>query len=94
MGYDDIIDSLHGSYCDFLSNPSQRKQATMPRSFVKTWVGSIAYPIWVTLPRVKENEFPYDKAWEDKYWKLGPDMRVLIASYVITNAEKMIGLIR
>lgn len=94
MGFDDIIDSLHGKYCDFLSSPSQRKQATMPRSFVKTWIGSIAYPTWVTLPRTEENEFPYAKAWEDKFWQLGPDMRVLIASYVITNAEKMISLIR
>ncbi len=94
MGYDDIIDTLHGTYCEFLSSPSQRKQATMPRSFVKTWIGSIAYPIWVTLPREEEEAFPYYKAWEDKYWQLGPDMRILIASYVITNAEKMIGLIR
>lgn len=94
MGYDDIIDSLHGKYCDFLSTPGNRKQATMPRSFVKTWIGSIAYPVWITLPRKEENEFPYYKAWEDKYWQLGPDMRVLIASYVITNAEKMVGLVR
>lgn len=94
MGFDEIVDSLHGRYCDFLSGPSPRKQATMPRSYVKTWIGSIAYPSWVTLPRMEENEFPYPKAWEDKYWKLGPDMRILIASYVITNAEKMIGLIR
>ena len=94
MGYDDIIDTLHGRYCAFLSNPRQRKQATMPRSFVKTWIGSIAYPVWAALPRVEEDEFPYPKAWEDKFWQLGPDLRVLIASYVISNAEKMIGLIR
>jgi hypothetical protein len=48
----------------------------------------------VTLPRKEENEFPYLKAWEDKFWQLGPNMRVLIASYVISNAEKMIGLTR
>lgn len=93
MGYDDITDMLHGEYCRFLGNPSQRKQTTMPRSFVKTWIGSIAYPIWATLERKQEDEFPYPKAWEDKYWQLGPDMRVLIASYVITNSEKMISLI-
>ncbi len=94
MGFDDIIDSLHGKYCEFLSAPGNRKQATMPRSFVKTWIGSIAYPTWITLPRAEEEEFPYYKAWEDKYWQLGPDMRILIASYVITNAEKMVGLVR
>ena len=94
MGYDDIIDPLHGQYCGFLSEEGKRKQATMPRSFVKTWIGSIAYPVWVTLVRKDEDEFPYPKAWEDKFWTLGPDMRILIASYVISNAEKMIQLVR
>lgn len=94
MGYNDITINLHDKYCRFLASPSQRKQVTMPRSFVKTWLGSIAYPIWVTLPREEEDEFPYPKAWEDKYWKLGTNMRILIASYVISNSEKMIGLIR
>ena len=51
MGYNDITLDLHDKYCRFLSSPSQRKQATMPRSFVKTWLGSVAYPIWITLPR-------------------------------------------
>lgn len=94
MGYDDIIPELHGSYCQFLEHPAQRKQATMPRSFVKTWIGSIAYPIWITLPRGEADEFPYEGAASDKFWQLGPNMRILIASYVITNAEKMISLIR
>lgn len=66
----------------------------MPRGYVKTWIGSIGYPIWITLPREEEDEFPYYKAWEDKYWQLGPDMRILDASYVISNAEKFISLIR
>ncbi len=94
MGYDDITDMLHGEYCRFLGQPAARKQVTMPRSFVKTWIGSIAYPVWVTLIRKDEDDFPYLKAWEDKYWQLGPNMRILIASYVISNSEKMIGLIR
>ena len=94
MGYDDIVDSLHGAYCSFLGGPDKRKQVTMPRSFVKTWIGSIACPIWVTLPREAADEYPYEGAWEDKFWQLGPNMRILIASYVISNAEKMISLIR
>ena len=94
MQYDDITDTLHGDYCRFLESPGDRKQVTMPRSFVKTWIGSIAFPVWVTLDRQEEDEFPYDKAWEDKFWTLGPNMRVLVASYVISNAEKMIGLKR
>ncbi len=94
MGYNDITLDLHDKYCRFLSSSSQRKQGTMPRSFVKTWLGSIAYPIWVTLPRKEHDEFPYEGAWDDRFWQLGPDMRILIASYVISNSEKMMSLIR
>lgn len=67
---------------------------TMPRSFVKTWISSIAYPIWITLRRTSPDEFPEGVNSSDKFWQLGPNMRILIASYIITNAEKMIGLIR
>jgi hypothetical protein len=94
LGYDDITEDLHGRVCSFLALPSQRKQLTLPRSYVKTWIGTIAYSQWVALERKEEDEFPYYKAWEDKYWQLGPNIRVLIASYVISNAEKMIGLNR
>ena len=94
LGYDDITESLHGEMCKFLQAPGDRKQITLPRSYVKTWVCSIAFPQWVALPREQEDEFPYPKAWEDKFWTLGPNIRVLIASYVISNAEKMIGLTR
>lgn len=93
MGYDDIA-SLHQEYCRFLEQDYSRKQVTMPRSFVKTWIGSIAYPIWITLPREEADEFPEGVDTESKFWQLGPDMRILIASYVISNAEKMISLIR
>jgi hypothetical protein len=93
-GYDDIIESLHGSMCSFLQSPGDRKQVTLPRSYVKTWICSIAFPQWIALPRIEEDEFPYPKAWEDKFWTLGTNIRILIASYVISNAEKMIGLTR
>lgn len=94
MGYDDLSPGVHQDYCDFLQSPGNRKQTTMPRSYVKTWIGSVAYPVWATLNREEEEEFPYYKAWEDKYWTLGTNLRLLIASYVITNAEKMISLVR
>ena len=94
MGYDDIIDTLHGDFCRFLEKDDNRKQATMPRSYVKTWIGSIAFPIWASLLREEEDEFPVGASQDSKFWKLGPNMRVLIASYVISNAEKMIALIR
>jgi hypothetical protein len=94
MGYDDITEELHGEYCRFLESNQARKQATMPRSFVKTWIGSIAYPIWITLVRKDYDEYPEGISPEDKFYNLGPCMRILIASYVISNAEKMISLIR
>lgn len=94
MGYDDMCEGIHGDYCRFLESDEQRKQVTMPRAFIKTWIGSIAYPIWVTLPRESPDEYPEGVNIKDRFWKLGPNMRILIASYVISNAEKMIGLIR
>lgn len=94
MGYDDIIPELHGEYCRFLEGQASRKQACMPRSFVKTWIGSIAYPIWIALPRTSPGEFPDGIDPTDKFYNLGPNIRILIASYVISNSEKMVGLIR
>lgn len=94
MGFDDIIDEVHGEYCRFLEKSDTRKQACMPRSFVKTWIGTIAYPIWITLPRTSADEYPEGIDPTDKFYNLGPNMRILIASYVIANSMKMIGLIR
>lgn len=94
MGFDDITEEVHGEYCRFLESKDPRKQITMPRSFVKTWIGSIAYPIWITLPRKEADEFPDGIDPKDKFYNLGPNMRILVASYVIANSMKMIGLIR
>lgn len=94
MGYDDITEELHGAFCRFLEGPESRKQTTMPRSFVKTWIASIAYPVWISLPRVEADEFPIGIPLDDKFYSLGPNIRILVASYVISNSEKMIGLIR
>ena len=94
MGYDDITPELHGAYCAFLENDIDRKQVTLPRSFVKTWIGSIAYPIWITLPRSAPDEYPAGVDYTNRFWQLGSNMRILVASYVISNAEKMLSLIR
>lgn len=94
MGYDDISEELHGAFCRFLEGPEARKQATMPRSFVKTWIGTIAYAVWISLDREEADEFPAGISPDDKFYGLGRNIRILIASYVISNAEKMIGLIR
>ena len=94
MGYDDITEELHGAFCRFLEGPESRKQSTMPRSFVKTWIGTIAFSIWIALPREDADEFPKGIETDDKFYGKGANIRILIASYVIGNAEKMIGLIR
>jgi hypothetical protein len=93
MGYDDISEKPHGEFCRFLEGVDSRKQATMPRSFVKTWIGTIAYAIWISLPR-EADEMPEEIPIDDKFYNLGPNIRILIASYVVSNAEKMISLIR
>ena len=84
MGYDDIIETLHGDFCTFLEGPQARKQACMPRSFVKTWIGTIAYSVWISLPRVEADEFPEGVDPTDKFYRLGCNIRILIASYVIS----------
>lgn len=94
MGYDDITQELHGEFCRFLEAPDNRKQACMPRSFVKTFISTIAYPVWISLPRAEADEFPEGVDPQDKFYRLGCNIRILIASYVISNAEKMISLIR
>jgi len=66
----------------------------MPRSFVKTWIGTIAYSVWIALERSEADEYPQGISPDDKFYNLGRNIRILIASYVIGNAEKMISLVR
>jgi len=94
MGYDDITVELHGDYCRFLEGPEPRKSSVMPRSFVKTWIGTIAFSVWIALYREEADEYPEGISPDDKFYNLGSNIRILIASYVISNAEKMISLIR
>jgi hypothetical protein len=93
MGYEDMREGVHDKYCRFLELDHQRKQITLPRGFIKTWIGSIAYPIWIALPRTEPDEFPEGISPDNEFYKLGPNIRILIASYVISNSMKMIGLI-
>ena len=94
MGYDDITEQLHGNVCKFLERPGTRKQLTLPRSFVKTWLATIAYSIWIALPRLEADEYPSGISPSDPFYNIGPNIRILIASNVISNANKIIGLIR
>lgn len=94
MDYNDLSPEIHADYCFFLEGNETRKQVEMPRGFIKTWIGSIAYPIWITLPRNAPDEFPVGLKLEDIFYTLGPNMRILIASYVVANSMKMISMIR
>jgi predicted phage terminase large subunit-like protein len=89
LGYKDMVPHVHGDICDFITNPKHGRfrQATVPRSWFKTWVCTVGGSIWLTLP-------DEEGLWKDIYpWK-GPDARILIASNVVDNAEKMIHKIR
>lgn len=89
LGYNDMVPHVHGELCHFLTNPTygRHRQATVPRSWFKTWTGTVGGAIWLTLPDEEglyRNIFPYK----------GPDARILVASNISDNAEKMINKIR
>ena len=94
MNYSDITDDLHLKVCEFLEDPCTRKQLTLPRGFLKTCIASIAYPIWMALPRTEADEFPPCADASTHLYKLGPNVRILIASNVVTNAGKIINKIK
>lgn len=85
LGYKDVVPHVHGDLCDFATNHKygRFRQATMPRSWFKTWVWTIGKSIWLTLP-------DEDGAYKDIYPYKGPNVRILIASNVIDNAAKMV----
>lgn len=89
LGYKDMVPHVHGDFAAFLTEPryGRFRQATMPRSFFKTWVGTVGGAIWLTLPDEEglyKDIFPYK----------GPNARILIASNVIDNAAKMVNKIK
>lgn len=85
LGYTDAVPHVHGDLCDFATNPKfgRFRQATLPRSWFKTWTWTIGKSIWLTLP---DEEGLY----ADVYPYRGANCRILIASNVIDNAAKMV----
>jgi hypothetical protein len=85
LGYKDLVPYIHGDFCSFLTEPvyGRFRQATMPRSWIKTWTGTIGGAIWLTLP---DEEGLYKSIYPYK----GPNVRILVASNVIDNAAKMV----
>lgn len=84
-----MVPHVHGDFCHFLTHPryGRFRQATMPRSFFKTWVGTVGGAIWLTLP-------DEDGLYKDIFPYKGADCRILIASNVIDNAAKMVHKIK
>jgi len=89
LGYRDMVPHVHGDLCDFATSPlyGRFRQACVPRSWFKTWVLTVGKAIWLTLPEEGGN-------FRSVYPHRGPNVRILIASNVITNAEKMINKIK
>jgi len=85
LGYKDMVEHIHGEFAHFWTSPiyGRFRQATLPRSFFKTWIGTVGLAIWLTLP---DEEGMYKDIFPFK----GCDVRILIASNVIDNAAKMI----
>lgn len=89
LGYKDFVPHIHGDLCHFITHPSfgRFRQATVPRSWFKTWTCTIAKSLWLTLPdeeNLYKEIFPYK----------GPNCRILIASNVIDLAAKIINTIK
>lgn len=85
LGYKDLVPHVHGDLTHFATHPryGRFRQATLPRSWFKTWVWTVGKSIWLTLP---DEEGLYQEIYPYK----GPNARILIASNVIDNAAKMI----
>lgn len=85
LSYKDMVEHVHGDFCYFATDSAfgRYRQATLPRSWFKTWVWTVGKSIWLTLPDedgMYKSIFPFR----------GPDARILIASNVIDNAAKMV----
>jgi len=89
LGYRDMAPHVHGDLCEFATAPQygRFRSATVPRAWFKTWVWTVGKSIWLTLP---DEEGLYRNVYPFK----GPNARILIASNVITNAEKMVNKIK
>jgi hypothetical protein len=85
LGYKDMVPHVHGHLCSFTTDKQygRFRQATVPRSWFKTWVLTVGKAIWLTLP-------DEDGLFKDIYPYKGCNVRILIASNVIDNAAKMV----
>lgn len=89
LGYRDMVPHVHGDACDFYANPryGRFRQITFPRSWFKTVTMTVGGSIWLTLP---DEEGLYKDIFPFK----GSNVRILIASNISDNAEKMVHMIK
>lgn len=79
LGYKNLNVRIHGPLCAKLEatvrGGNKNLKVKLPRSWFKSTIASIAFPIWLTLQ-------------DDVYGIAGCDLRILICQNTATNAEK------
>jgi len=84
LGFRDFTPSLHLTAANFIQQQSaKRKLFMLPRSFFKSYLATIGYPIWLTIQEP-----------DDKAGFRGTDERILIANATATNSEHFLAKIK
>ncbi|HJZ11027.1 MAG TPA: hypothetical protein VJ521_02685, partial [Acidobacteriota bacterium] len=82
LGFRDFTPAIHLPACQFVQDTRyRRKRFMLPRSFFKSYLATIGYPIWLVLQE-KRGDFR------------GSDERILIANATATNSEKFLAKIK
>lgn len=82
LGFDWLVPHIHKEVCDELQDfATNRKLIELPRNWLKSTIGSIAFPIWLSI-QAEGHRFG------------GPNTRVLIVQNSASNACKKLAVIR
>lgn len=82
--FKDLDPEFHKPACDLLQDQTvKRKRILLPRSTFKSHMGTIAYPIWLTIQDVDEPAGFY-----------GPHERILIANATADNSQHFLAKIK
>ena len=83
LGFRDFTPHLHKPSCDFIQDQlPPRKLFMLPRSFFKSYLATIGYPIWLVIQEPDGKRFR------------GPEERILVANATATNAEQFLAKIK
>jgi hypothetical protein len=95
LGYDRLTPALHGQICSELEQEHLRLVMELPRDHFKTTTGTIARPMWRSLPFTDDDEahmraLGYDESWI-RWMRVAHNTcrRTLIASETGPNTKKM-----